>query len=245
MQLTKRLQAVADLVTPGNRVADIGCDHAYIAIYLAERQLSPHILAMDVNKGPIDRAKANIIKYGQQDRIDLRKSDGLEKLEENEADTILIAGMGGALTIQILTARMEVVNTVKELVLQPQSEIYLVRELLKERGFLIISEDMVREDGKYYVMMKAVPGKLIADNQPYELKKKEHFYFGRLLLEQRHPVLKEYLLRELGLCEKINQELIAEPTDNSMTRQKEILKKAEMITVSLRYYIEGEGTNEN
>jgi len=237
MQLSKRLHAVASLVTPNNRVADVGCDHAYTSIYLVENNISPLVIAMDVNQGPIDRARANVSNFGYEDRIEVRKSDGLEKLEKNEADTILIAGMGGGLTIQILSQRMEVVETVRELVLQPQSEIHLVRRMLYKNNFLITMENMIKADGKYYVMMRAEARLLIMDQEAYDLTKEEHFSFGRLLLEEQHPILSEFLLRELGLYENLYRTLVAEPSKHSLIRQKEITKKIELIEQGLRYFI--------
>lgn len=237
MQLSKRLQAVANLVTPDNRVADVGCDHAYTAIYLVKNNISPRVIAMDVNQGPIDRATVNVKKYGYEDRIDVRKSDGLEKLNKNETDTILIAGMGGGLTIQILSKRMELVETVRELVLQPQSEIHLVRRMLNDNGYLITRENMIKEDGKYYVMMRAEAGVRIKRQTDYDLTREEHFYFGRLLLEEQHPVLSEFLFRELRICENLYRTLVAEPTQNSLFRQNEIMKKIELIEQGLRYFI--------
>lgn len=238
MQLSKRLQAVADLMTPGSRVADVGCDHAYIPIYLAENKLSPHIIAMDINQGPIDRAKDNIIKYGCQDRIETRKSDGLEKLEAGEADTVIIAGMGGALTVQILTEQSWVLQSVPALVLQPQSEIHKVRQMLDQYSYFIVSENMVKEDGKYYVMMKAVPGNDRRDVQAYKLTEKEHFYYGRLLLEQKHPVLKEFLLWDLGLSREIMKLLQTEQTENARARQEELQEKIGLLQTGLGYYQE-------
>jgi tRNA (adenine22-N1)-methyltransferase len=236
MQLSKRLHAVASLVTPGNRVADVGCDHAYTSIYLAENNISPHIIAMDVNQGPIDRAKENIIKYGYEALIDTRKSNGLEKLEQGEAQTILIAGMGGGLTIQILTERMEIVQSVKELILQPQSDIHRVRSMLSEYDFVITKEDMLKEDGKYYVMMKAEPRHLVQEYEAYVLTRNEHYYFGRLLLEQQNPVLSELLLWDKSLCENIIRTLGTEQTENSLLRQKELTEKIELINGGLGYY---------
>jgi tRNA (adenine22-N1)-methyltransferase len=252
MQLTKRLQAVAGLVSQGNRVADVGCDHAYISIYLAENEISPHIIAMDVNQGPIDRAKENVIKYNCQDRIETRKSNGLERLETGEADTILIAGMGGALMIQILTARLEVLRSVRELVLQPQSEIYKVRQMLTEQRLLILEENMVEEDGKYYVMMKAVPGSmvkeahggsdkeatynLVNDVSAYQLLSEEHFQYGRLLLEKRHPVLRKFLLWDLSLCEGIMDNLKKEWTETAQLRKQEIEDRMRLIHIGLEYF---------
>lgn len=236
MQLSKRLQTVAELVTPGNRVADVGCDHAYISIYLAEKNIAPFIVAMDVNQGPIDRAMENISKYGYSGRIDIRKSDGLQMLKAGEVDTVLIAGMGGALTVEILTKYPEVLVSVKELILQPQSEIHLVREALSELDFLITAENMVKEDGKYYICMKAESKQQIKDGKAFELIRQEHIYFGRLLLEHRNPVLLEYLRNEKQQCENIYNMLIAFPTDQSILRQKEITDELKLIEQGFGYF---------
>lgn len=237
MQLSKRLQAVADLVTPGNRVADVGCDHAYTSIYLVENQISPYVIAMDINQGPIERAKENIKKYGYENKIKTRKSDGLEKLHVGEVDTVLIAGMGGGLTVQILTQHRDQLTGIKELVLSPQSEIYLVRELMQEIGFTITNENMIKEEGKYYVMMKAQANTTVIDVQPYVLLSKEHAYFGRLLLESKHPILKEFLEKEHNRCSKILESLQIETTENAYVRKKEISESIELINAALRYYV--------
>lgn len=236
MQLSRRLQTVANLVTPGNRVADVGCDHAYISIYLAEKKISPHIIAMDINQGPIDRAKENVIRYQCEGLIDVRKSNGLEKLEDGEADSIIIAGMGGALTNQILSERLDIIKSVRELVLQPQSEIFKVRQFLMDNNFTIFEENMLKEDGKYYVMMKAIPSNAVKNTQAYQLLTIEHFYYGRLLLEQKNEILKELLLWDLGICNDIMKSLVKEQTENSMVRQKEIRERIELINAGLAYY---------
>jgi tRNA (adenine22-N1)-methyltransferase len=236
MQLSKRLHAVASLVTPGYRVADIGCDHAYTSIYLAENRMAEHIIAMDVNQGPIDRARENIVRYGFADKIETRKSNGLEKLKPGEADILLIAGMGGALTKQILEEGLELFMQAREVILQPQSEINKVREMLTEHHFLIIEENMLMEDGKYYMMMKAVPEQYADTPEGYCLKKREHYYYGRLLLEGRHPVLYSYLNWERELCENILQILREEQTGNAMTRSREMDEKLNLIQDGLEYY---------
>jgi len=223
-------------VTLGNRVADVGCDHAYTSIYLTENKIAPKIIAMDVNQGPIDRAKENIIKYGFEDCIDVRRSNGLEKLQSGEVETILIAGMGGGLIIQILSEQMEIVQSVKELILQPQSDIHRVRYMLSENNFTITDENMLKEDGKYYVIMKAEPRHLVKDDSKYTLSSKEHYYFGRLLLEQQKAILSEFLLLEKGVCENIIHNLAAEQTENSSHRKKELIEKIELIQCGLGYY---------
>lgn len=236
MQLSKRLHAVASLVTPGNKVADVGCDHAYTSIYLVEKEIANKVIAMDVNQGPIDRAKDNIEKYGYSNQIETRRSNGLEKLRENEADTILIAGMGGALTIQILEEKQELVEQVNELILQPQSEINKVRDKIQDLGFVIIRENMVKDDGKFYMMMKAIAKGMVSEPERYELTRKEHYYYGRLLLEEKHTILKEFLLWELELCENILSTLRVEQTENTKARELEIEEKIALITCGLEYY---------
>ena len=239
MQLSKRLQTVASMVTPGYRVADIGCDHAYTAIYLAKNRISPYVVAMDINQGPLDKARENIEKYGVSDKITIRKSDGLAKLQAGEVDTILIAGMGGRLMIRILTGNMQVVSAAKELVLQPQSEIHLVRKALKDMGFLIIKESMLKEEGKFYVVIKAKEASSSLKEKDYQLIKPEHFYFGRLLLEENNPVLLEYLQSERQTYKSIYDELIKLPTKQSVERQLEIEELISLIDHAIGYYKEG------
>lgn len=158
MQLSKRLQTVAHLVHSGGVVADIGCDHGFTIIYLVMNQLASAGIAMDVADGPLMRAKEHIHQYGLDNRIALRKSDGLQQLVEGEADTILISGIGGALMERILREFPHVTQSAKELVLSPQSEIYKVRHALHDLGFVIAQEEMVFDQGKYYTIIRCERG---------------------------------------------------------------------------------------
>ena len=155
MQLSKRLRAVADLVPDGAVLADVGTDHAYIPIARVEEGKIPQALAMDINQGPLMRAEENIQSHGLKEKIETRLSDGLEKMKKGEADTVLIAGMGGLLTVRILSARKGVLENCSTLVLQPQSDLPSVRGWLAKEGYAITAEDLVLEDGKYYPMMRA------------------------------------------------------------------------------------------
>lgn len=102
MKLSKRMQRLASLVTEGNRLADVGTDHGYIPIALVQEGKIPHAIAMDVNAGPLSRAIEHIRESGLSTYIETRQSDGLAGLLPKEADTVLIAGMGGMLTVRIL-----------------------------------------------------------------------------------------------------------------------------------------------
>ena len=103
MQLSLRLSAIADLVTEGNRLVDVGCDHGYLPVYLIQQKKIPSAIAMDVRKGPLSRAQEHIRQYGLEEYIQTRLSDGLEGLKAGEGDTLVIAGMGGPLMERILT----------------------------------------------------------------------------------------------------------------------------------------------
>ena len=231
MELSKRLQAVADMVTPGMRLADIGTDHAYIPIYLTEQKVIPEAIAMDINRGPLEKAKEHIREYGFEKEIQTRLSDGLQKLEAGEADAMIAAGMGGALIIKILEDRKDVAKSLKELILQPQSELGKVRRYLLEHGYKLIEENMILEDGKYYPMMKVLPCQEEEEN--YALEELE---YGRWLLRDANPVLKQFLEREIQINEGIIESLKVQQTERATYRRNEMLQKNTEIRQVLEKY---------
>lgn len=226
MQLSKRLEALANTVTKGSRVADIGCDHAYVSIYLMENKIAEHVIAMDINRGPLERANSNIALHGLSDKIETRLSDGAKKLNQGEVDAVLIAGMGGALMVKILSERFSVIKECKELILQPQSEIFLVRKFLHEQGFRIDSEQMMIDEGKYYTILRAVPGKECYNSEV-------QYLYGKCLLEKKDSCLKQFLLHQL---EKKNAILERLEQANATARMEEIRKEIEYITEGVTYY---------
>ena len=233
MELSKRLKAVAELVTPGMRLADVGTDHGYIPIYLTEAGVIPSAIAMDINKGPLERAKEHIREHGLEGKIQTRLSDGLKNLQTNEADCMIAAGMGGGLVIRILSEERDTAGSLKELILQPQSEIDSVRKYLTEEGYRIVAEDMVYEDGKYYPMMKAVPCMAGAGEIPYS---EEELEFGRVLLQQAHPVLGQFLEREMEIQNRILSALESQESVRAKKRMEEISYRIEWIRGILNTY---------
>ena len=229
MELSKRLYAVASLVTEGASVADIGTDHGYIPIYLVENRISPRVIAMDINRGPLERARFHIQEYGMEAQIETRLSDGLSALVPGEADTMIAAGMGGGLVIKILTQTPQATDSLQEFILQPQSEIAKVREYLNKKGFISVAEDMVEEDGKFYPMMKMRRG------QETEYSQAE-LHYGRLLLEKRHPVLYRYLLKERDVKDRLRENLRLQAGDRVKIRLEEIEKELALTAQALKYY---------
>jgi len=100
--LSDRMAAVAGLVPAGVTACDIGCDHGFVAIHLVEAGVCPGMIAMDINKGPLLRAKEHIESAGLSTYIDTRLSDGLEAFEAGEAECMIAAGMGGRLIVKIM-----------------------------------------------------------------------------------------------------------------------------------------------
>lgn len=229
MQLSKRLQALTELVTKGLRVADIGCDHAYVSIHLMEQNIASKVIAMDINKGPLERAKENIKKYGFENQIETRLSNGAQKLELDEVDAVLIAGMGGALMSKILAEKEEVVDSLQELILQPQSELFLVRRHIREHHFRIVEERMLVEDGKYYTMMKAVKGE-----EPYVSEVCD--YFGKYLLEHKDEILRIFLEKELNKKTKI-YETLQKDQEKHQVRLQELQEEIKLLQGGLSYYV--------
>lgn len=233
MELSKRLQAVADMVHPGAGVADIGTDHAYIPIWLVSRGRTPWAVAMDVNEGPLMRARENIREAGLEGKIETRISDGFAALRPGEADTAVLAGMGGALMIRILREGADVVRSLKECVLQPQSEIEKVRTFLLKEGFSFIREDMAEEDGKYYPMMCVRPPSSAKETEEWT---DTELQYGRLLLMGRHPVLRDYLEREIRIRTAIIDSLKSSDSDRAGQRIRELRAELECAEKGLKYY---------
>lgn len=221
------MKAVASMVTPDYVLADIGTDHGYVPISLVQRKKIPKAIAMDINKGPLQRAREHIAEFQLEEFIETRLSDGVKKLKVGEVDSILIAGMGGELVIHILSDGMEVCRSVKELILQPQSELDKVRRFLRENKYKIVDEDMVIEDGKYYPMMKVVP---VEEDGFWRVIPKEAIracdMYGPLLLKNGNPSLRKFLVRQHKQLEKILKELEKLPESKKIAvRKQEVLEK--------------------
>ena len=231
--LSKRMQMVAGMVSKGNVTADIGCDHGFVSIYLIEQEICPRVIAMDVNEGPLLRAKEHIAQRGLESSIDVRLSDGIDKLQDGEVESIIIAGMGGRLVMKILSSHMDRVKHLKEIILQPQSELHFVRQFLSENNLHIVQEDMVEEAGKYYPCIKAV----------YSEGKKEAYtdvenWYGPLLLNQKHPVLYDYLQKEKEMFEQITEQIKqnAKKVDIEEAKEDTIQNRLRQIAVALAYF---------
>jgi tRNA (adenine22-N1)-methyltransferase len=218
MKLSRRLETIASFVPEGSAVADIGTDHGYIPIHLVQEGKAKHAIAMDVRKGPLLRAQAHIHEAGLEAHVEVRLSDGLLNLEQNEADCVVIAGMGGELIIHILEEGRGLWEGIPHWVLSPHSELDKVRRFLEEQEFFIERETMIREEGKFYTVMG-----INRTNKAGEKDEREISYrYGRSLLESKDPVLKEYLKKEEEQLEQIIRGLSESQTEAAVRRMEEL-----------------------
>ncbi|MCM1262122.1 MAG: class I SAM-dependent methyltransferase [Butyrivibrio sp.] len=244
--LSDRLLALACMVTKGSRVCDVGCDHGFLSIYLFKKGISPKVIAMDVNEGPLMRAKEHIWEYGAETYIETRLSDGLAAYQAGEADTLICAGMGGRLMMRILENDIHKTKSFKELIMQPQSEVQQFRRFLRSQGYKIVEENMIEEDGKFYPMMKAVREESVDSvqdactkseyvlQQPERTREKtgsgqtgvescwyQQIYdrYGELLIRNKSAVLYRYLEKEKHTYEEILNNLSRNEAEGNSAKE--------------------------
>ena len=151
--ISDRLLACADFVAPGERVADVGCDHGYLGIYLLTNGIASSVIASDVREGPLQSALRNAEKYGVKDKMALYLSDGVKAIPR-DFDTLVCAGMGGDTMISILEAAPWLRSEAYRLVLQCQSKTPMLRRYLSETGWRITEETVLRDGRFLYTVME-------------------------------------------------------------------------------------------
>ena len=208
-QLPKRLETIIERMPTSGCLADVGCDHAYVAIEAVRRGRAARALACDVRKGPLQQAAEHILCAGLAGKIETRLSDGLEKVAPGEADTVVVAGMGGPLMERILQGRL---GEFAHFVLSPQSEIPHFRRFLLAEGMQIDEETMLIDEGKYYVILNVSQRADAASSDSMYVTEEDFLYGGRLL-RRLDPVLKSFLEKE-----KTRYEGILRQTDSLEVR---------------------------
>nr|MCR5788573.1 class I SAM-dependent methyltransferase [Lachnospiraceae bacterium] len=201
MRPDKRLSAVIGMIEAGSVVADVGTDHGYVPITLVKEGISPRAFAMDVRPGPLEKAKDNAERFECSSMIRFILSDGLKELPAGEADTVVITGMGGMLINRILAeCPDEVLSGIRTFILGPQSEAELFRRSIVSGRYTIESECLVRENGKYYPLIRASRGRGGMKERggdgakrlvPLKELKPCDFRYGRFLLSMQDPLLRE------------------------------------------------------
>ena len=188
LPISKRLLCCASMVQPGSRVADIGTDHGYLGIYLLQSGAARHVIACDLRKDPLENARRNAKLFGVDGEMELRLSDGLEKIRPDEVDTVVMAGMGGDLIQRILSQCPWRKREGLQFILQPQSAGNVLRRWLCEDGFEIQREEPVQDGHFLYTVMD------IRQGEPAPLTPGTE-YASPALLASGSPLVGNYLAR--------------------------------------------------
>ncbi len=229
VELSERLSAVAGMVSGGDCVADVGCDHGFVSIYLIQNKVAKHVIAMDVNEGPLARAREHVSAYGLEAYIELRLADGLSMVtQQDKVDTAVLAGMGGKLMEKIISETWDRNLIIPEYVLQPQSDHASLRKFLRDMQYTVTEEKMICEDGKFYPMMKVCYKAERLQGIDYDSDLADSF--GPLLLAEKNPILLRYLQKEILKFEGILQGMRERGhIDSSVSEKIELLKRAEAL----------------
>ncbi|WP_143087445.1 class I SAM-dependent methyltransferase [Butyrivibrio proteoclasticus] len=241
LKMSQRLITVADMLRSDGevlRAADVGCDHGYVSIYLVQRKIASSVIAMDVRKGPLSAADANIAECGLKNSISTRLSDGVKELKKGEANAIVIAGMGGKLMERLIDEGNLYDLGIRRAVFQPQSDYEEFRQFIRDKGYLITDERVVYEDGKYYFPMKVDIVDSSFDSKNVFDKTLETLFsdsgdidkdlmvricnrYGECNLVRKEPLLVPYLDHGKEVLESILKSL----DDSHTGRRKEIMEE--------------------
>ncbi len=247
-KMSNRLITVAEMLRgdrTGLKVADVGCDHGYVSIYLVQSGIASTAIAMDVRKGPLSGAQDNIRAYGLENVITTRLSDGVKELKKGEADSLIIAGIGGKLMLSIIDACSLRELGIETAVLQPQSDIPEFRQYLRDKGYVITDEKIIYEEGKYYFPMKvSISSKekeALENSFDYIFKGYDDISgeqrlricnrFGEHNLINKDSLLLNYLTHGREVCESILKCL----DETHSGRKKEIEEELSDISFAIKY----------
>lgn len=205
--ISLKLKAIAFFIDKNDRVIDVGCDHAYLDIYLAQNNLCKNIIASDINENALENAKKNITKYNLLKRIKCILSDGLNEVDTKNIDTVVIAGMGTK-TIKHIIKNKEKFKNIKKIIISSNNDQYLLRKFMNKNHYYLQDEKIVFEKSHYYVISKYVVGKqkLKYKELMFGIYKIENKDYYENLYQENKKILKKIPLTKIRARKKIRKE---------------------------------------
>lgn len=200
--LNKRLLAISDSVTRGKAAADIGADHGLLALFLLDNHIVPRVIATELKEGPFARLRQAVKPSPFSEQLDLRLGDGLEVLAPGEVATVIIAGMGGDNIVEILSRKWSHSSTYRRFIFQPMSKAEVLRRELSRRGWPILEEKLVEEQGRIYSIISSCSG-----DEPYALNLLE-LELGPIILRSDSPLRKRFLQINLEKYYRVYRSLL-------------------------------------
>lgn len=211
MKINDRLKHIGDLVEASSFCLDIGCDHAFLDIYLVKQNKNIKAIASDIAEGPVKQARENIKREGLEDTIEVRLGNGLDTYSD-EVNTVIIAGMGGRNMIGIFKNNMKVLKKIDTIIVSPNNYQIDVKKFLTKNGFYIDDEELVKEKKFIYQIIKFKRGR-----KHYTRKE---FFFGPVLLKKKGNLFEEYYKRE-----KLSREILISILPKNYRYKKFITKR--------------------
>ena len=187
--LSIRLKEISTFIPDNISLVDIGCDHALLDIYLYKNRKNIKIIATDINENALEQAKKNIKKYKLEDYIETRISNGLNNIDKDEIDTIVISGMGAHTIVGILYSNMNKLSNVSNIIVQSNNHIEFLRKKITLIGYYIDNEKLVKDNDIIYTIISFKKGK-----KRYNRKE---LYFGPYLLKENSSLFKEKNKKDL------------------------------------------------
>ena len=230
MELSKRLNWIIEKLNKVDIIMDVGTDHGYIPIYLVKNNIASKVIASDINKEPLKKAKINASLDGVLDKIDLRLGGGLSPLNNKEANAVIIAGMGGNLIRDILENDLDKVKNLDYLILQPAQNPEVLRKYLYNNNYEILEEDICLDENKYYEIFKIKYKKgdyISLDDIFYEISPN--------MLSKKLPLLKSYIESKIQKNKKV-MEFIVDDTEHAIERKNELKEKNQRLEKLLKSF---------
>jgi len=155
IKLSKRLKALVDYIDDGAAVADIGTDHGFLPVYLAQTDSVKRVFATDISSDSLSSARRTAHAADLTDAITFIVANGLDRIAPADVDTVVIAGMGGETILNILKDAIWTKHHDVKLILQPQSKIDILCRFLYNNEYSIIETKSVIDRGKSYTIIVA------------------------------------------------------------------------------------------
>ena len=231
MKISSRLKELCNFINPDDRIIDVGCDHALLDIYLCEQYDNIKIIASDIHEGALKNAINNVTKHNLNDRISLRLGDGLSIINQDEIDTILIAGMGFYTIKDILSNSVKMIN-VNKIVIQSNTDVVKLRKFVIKLGYKIVKEKLVKDNDIIYT--------IIEFNKGEEKYSYEEIYFGPRILENKDDLFFEYYSKKLLKYENLLLQLPTYEIKSRLHHKKLIKIIREALTTKVEKVIDDE-----
>lgn len=220
MKINDRLKAIGDLAPANSFCLDVGCDHAFLDIYLVKKNKNIKVIASDIAEGPLAQARENISREHLEEKIETRLGPGLKTYSDG-IDTIIISGMGGRNIIGILKNDIKILKKIETLILSPNNYQEDVKRFACKHGFYIENEELVKDKKFIYQILVFKKG--------HKRYSKKQYFFGPILLDKKGNIFTEYYLREL----KQREILLAILPKNYRFKKIKLKKELELIKKEL------------